>query len=339
MAIGTAAAIALGVGTAASAGASVAASRSQAKAAERAASIQQQGEERALNELARQYDTTRADFAPYRETGIAALDELSSILGLPARSQTEGFNAVTGNIEGSQALQDFIRTRYNEAGATDLLGDQRISLTDFYDPETGQITNAARASQYMEQFRQLEPRYVAQFEAQAAPNTLAQPSAARKNLIDPKSLLNPDNAENTLAMLREHPGYQFRLSEGLESIDKRAAALGRSRAGDTIQAAQRYGEGLAADEFGNYFARVSDTYNQHLNQLAGVAGVGQVATGSTAAAGQAKASQAANTLSAGGAARAGLEQDRGAATASGYVGATNAVNDAITNAILLKYLS
>lgn len=82
--------------------------------------------------------------------------------------------------------------------------------------------------------------------------------------------------------LESSPGYQFRLGEGLKSIERSALSRGMGRSGATLKALQRYGEGLAADEYNNYYNRVSDSFNTYANRLAGMAGVGQTANQSLA---------------------------------------------------------
>lgn len=96
------------------------------------------------------------------------------------------------------------------------------------------------------------------------------------------------------------PGYQFRLSEGIDAIDASAAARGRLLSGSQTKAVQRYGEGLAASEFGDYW-----------NRLAGMSGSGQASAGSTAAAAGATGANVGNTILQGG-------SNAGAARASGY---------------------
>src|SRR3546814_12197660 len=53
-----------------------------AKAQKNAANQQAQQAADQIAEERRQYDTTRADYAPYRETGYKALDTLSSLYGV-----------------------------------------------------------------------------------------------------------------------------------------------------------------------------------------------------------------------------------------------------------------
>lgn len=107
------------------------------------------------------------------------------------------------------------------------------------------------------------------------------------------------------------PGYQFRYNEGLRAIDRGAAARGLLHSGGAVKAEQRFGEGLASSEFGDWW-----------NRLAGVAGVGQQATGQTAAAG----ANAANNISA-------AYTAQGNARASSFANTGSAINSGINNIV------
>lgn len=51
------------------------------------------------------------------------------------------------------------------------------------------------------------------------------------------------------------PGYAFRMSEGLKGLERSAAARGGLLSGGAGKALQRYGQGLASQEYGNAFDR------------------------------------------------------------------------------------
>jgi hypothetical protein len=59
------------------------------------------------------------------------------------------------------------------------------------------------------------------------------------------------------------PGYQFRLSQGLQGVDQGAAARGLLGSGATMRAENNYAQGYASNEYANTF-----------NRLAGLAGMG-----------------------------------------------------------------
>lgn len=64
------------------------------------------------------------------------------------------------------------------------------------------------------------------------------------------------------------PGYQFRLAEGNRALDRSGAARGTLLSGAQIKAAQRYNQGLASQEFGNFFNRLYSLSSQGLNAAA-----------------------------------------------------------------------
>ena len=117
------------------------------------------------------------------------------------------------------------------------------------------------------------------------------------------------------------PGYAFRLSEGQKALDRSAAARGGLISGGALRAAQRYGQEMGSQEFGNAYNRALTGYNtgvasenQLYNRQAGLAGIGQTATNLVGQAGQNYATSAGNLMTSGAAARA-----------AGQVGMSNAL--------------
>jgi len=72
--------------------------------------------------------------------------------------------------------------------------------------------------------------------------------------LDPKQILEQD------------PSYQFRLNEGLKSVNMGASARGGLGSGATQKALMRYGQDYASQEYSNSW-----------NRLANIAGIGQTA--------------------------------------------------------------
>ena len=108
-------------------------------------------------------------------------------------------------------------------------------------------------------------------------------------------------------MLNMDPGYNFRLGEGMKALERQSAARGGLISGGALKAAQRYGQDFASTEFGNAY-----------NRLAGLAGVGQTATGAMGNAASQFGTNAGNLMTGGAAARA-----------SGYVGGANALTSGL----------
>jgi len=87
--------------------------------------------------------------------------------------------------------------------------------------------------------------------------------------------------------LVKDPGYQFRLSEGTNALERAAAARGKFISGDQLNDVQTYGQNMASQEFGNAFARTAAERDTRYNILSNVANQGYgAATALTGVAGQ-----------------------------------------------------
>lgn len=102
------------------------------------------------------------------------------------------------------------------------------------------------------------------------------------------------------------PGYQFRMQQGEQAINRNALANGRYNSGSVLRALQDFNSGLASQEYGNAFNRFQTQRGTRLNALQSLSGVGQSATNQTGQFGQNFANQAgSNMIGAGNAAAAG----------------------------------
>jgi hypothetical protein len=117
------------------------------------------------------------------------------------------------------------------------------------------------------------------------------------------------------------PGYAFRLAEGQKALDRQAAARGGLISGGALRAAQRYGQEMGSQEFGNAYNRALTGYNtgvasenQLYNRQAGLAGIGQTSTNLVGQASQNYATNVGNLMT-----------GAGAAQAAGQVGMANAL--------------
>lgn len=128
------------------------------------------------------------------------------------------------------------------------------------------------------------------------------------------------------------PGYAFRLAEGQKALDRQAAARGGLISGGALRAAQRYGQEMGSQEFGNAYNRALTGYNtdvarenQLYNRQAALSGIGQTATNLVGQAGQNYATSAGGALGTYGTNVGNLITGAGAAQAAGQVGAANAL--------------
>ena len=65
----------------------------------------------------------------------------------------------------------------------------------------------------------------------------------------------------TAADMTADPGYQFRVQQGLDALERSGAARGVSRTGGTIKDFIDYGQQAASQEYGNVFGRQRDVYD------------------------------------------------------------------------------
>lgn len=83
--------------------------------------------------------------------------------------------------------------------------------------------------------------------------------------------------------IQDDPGYQFRLQQGQQAVERSAAAGGSLQGGGTLKAITQYGQGLASTEFGNAYDRALKTFQTNrtntLSSLGALTGIGQTATG------------------------------------------------------------
>jgi hypothetical protein len=136
------------------------------------------------------------------------------------------------------------------------------------------------------------------------------------------------------------PGYAFRMSEGLKSLDRQAAVRGGLISGGALKAAQMYGQDLGSQEYQNAFNRYQTNRANQLNPLQSMMGAGQTSVNALGDAAQAygsgMGSAAQNYASGGGSAfmtgganmaginrasglnQAGLRLDRGNVSAGQY---------------------
>lgn len=140
------------------------------------------------------------------------------------------------------------------------------------------------------------------------------------SLAQLQGLTGPDGAFMQpfgLDQFYQSPGYQFRLEQGMNAINKGAAARGNYYAPQTLQDLGKFQQGMASDEFGNAYNRYVQDQQRQFGMLQTLSGSGQNAAAQTGALG-------ADAVS-----RAGQFGMQGAnATAEGYMGMANAASGA-----------
>lgn len=122
------------------------------------------------------------------------------------------------------------------------------------------------------------------------------------------------NKNFTPSDLTTDPSYQFRLNEGLKSLDRQAAARGGLISGGAIKAAQEYGQQSASQEYQNAFNRFQTNRSNMLQPLGNLITSGQNAAAGAGTAAANYSNAVSNNI-----------QSGAAAKAAGDVGTANAI--------------
>ena len=269
------------------------------------ASAAQQQSGREANALQKaMYDQTRTDNAPFMARGNAAGVKLADLLGLDVPASSIAQFGGTGGGPTAEQLRAQLLEQYSSGatGGWSLGGNE--GNDSIWTPSTRTVDEAGLQAAINQRLAQQQ----AQTDQQA-------PAARSANF---GSLLKPF----TGADLATEPGYQFGLNQGQTAIDRSAASRGGLYSGATLKALARFGSDYGGTKYNEAFNRDQVSKNQQFGMLSGVAGTGQTATSQVSSATQNYGTQAGNTIT-----------DMGNARASGYVGGANAWTNAIGSGV------
>jgi hypothetical protein len=282
------------VGSVVSAGAAGSAASTQAKSADRAADLQ-------LEQFNRNVELQE----PFRQAGMLGQNRLMTLLGLGGEGQYDDTAYNKALADYNQRLSAIDPSQYMTGGGGGMVSTGGDGGMEYYQEGTGGTFNqgaydAARAGLVApdrEKFR-----------------------LTGGNVNDP-NFGKYATAEYTPEMFAkgQDPGYQFRLKEGMQGLERSAAARGGLLSGGTLKGIQRYGQDMASQEYQNAFNRYQAERTGTLNPFQAMAGQGQTATNQLTAMGSNYANQVGE-----------LYQGAANARASGYVGGANAINQGIS---------
>ena len=134
------------------------------------------------------------------------------------------------------------------------------------------------------------------------------------------------------------PGYQFRMDQGIEALDKSAAARGRLLSGAQQKGVTDYSQNVASQEYANAYAREANEKARKFNMLSGLSSGGQASAAGQAQATSNLAQTEGNILSNLGKSQAYGYQQQGQARAGAYQGMAQAGNQAAQNWLMYKTL-
>ena len=259
-----------------------------------------------IAESRRQFDLTRSDFAPYRDTGVNALGELAALYGVGRYGMLPAKSGAVTTADGRQIAPQ---------------GTPRI---------TTDITGSPEANALVASRGGWAAGPVPIVSGSEAPDYTVAYGGSRVERHDLPELgaggisTSMEEARNRFTTT---PGYEFRRDEGLKAVERSAAARGLLESGPTMKAIDRYAEGLASSEFENY-----------ANRLASLAGIGQSATSQGAQIGAALSGNISNSIMTGGANQASSYLAAGQARANTYAGIGNSISGGVQNYMLYDAL-
>ena len=102
---------------------------------------------------------------------------------------------------------------------------------------------------YLNPFLQTSPNQMPNLYGQRATNY----DQRLQQLLD-----NPDSIQNSAA-------YKFRMEQGLDALNRQLGARGLLNSGNRLLETTKYGQGLASQEYGDQFKRLSDIYGTNAN--------------------------------------------------------------------------
>jgi len=299
------------------------AARTQGNAADRASQVQRE-----------MFDISNAQQQPFMQSGYAANDTLSRLLGLAPSSQQSGRTA-TGQNAGSQS------TSWDQSNGR-LLGDTYLPPDVQLGPDKGggwyDVNRDGNRIGYLRPGG-ANGRFVNDTGYQVpGPERQAATEGAGGGAIDPATGYAADNTGLATGYLSQtfgpeqfkagmDPGYQWRLQQGAQGVQNSAAAGSGSLSGPALKALMEYGQGAASQEYGAAYDRFQTQQGNIFQRLSSIAGLGQ-----NAAAG------VGNQGVATGASIGGNITGAGNAAAAGQIGAANAIGGAAGDLGSLAYL-
>jgi len=228
--------------------------------------------------------------------------------------------------------------------ATAIVGSAAIGGTAAYfggQAQAGAMEAASNATAASSRYAtDVQQRQFQQTREDQEPWRLAGSQALQQIQETPEFEFTAENFE-----FMKDPGYDFRMQEGVNALDRSAASRGRVLSGAQDRAVTRYGSDLASQEYGNAFnrqrategdrfAREKAVFDTNLDTQKSLAGVGQSATNMVSQAGQQAAQNIGNISMQNAQTQGNLAVQGGNAIASTYGGVAQSVNQGIGNYLL-----
>lgn len=368
----TGVAVSAGVGVTGAALASRAAGKAaeeQTDATKYAADLQKAASEAALAEQKRQFNIGQANLQPWLQAGTAGLGALQYGLGLTSEQPAAGGTTPASTLNPLdplrsgdpqklaelQGLQTSLPQRIadiearlaalNNRGDTqghgfigNFFGDtvtemQRVSLQKALAASKAQLAGLPKqiATMYGMTPEQYRAALTAQQNpAQTTPADGSTPAGAYAGTgMNYGELMQNFDPET----VKLDDGFEFRLNQGLQALERSGAAKGSGIGGGALKAITEYAQDFSSGEYDKAYARTFNTFEANqanrYNKLAALAGVGQQTANQINAAGQSYANNVGTITQNNASALGDLAAQGANARASGHVASGNAWNGAL----------
>lgn len=316
----------VGWAAAAAAVGTVAAGAIGADAAGDAARTQREGAREASEVTREMFDITRMQQQPFMQSGYAANDMLSRLLGLaptagrqlPANMSAgatgwqSAWDRNSGRLVGDTYLPPDVETRDVGGGWSEVWhGGERV----------GSLRPGGANGRFINDTDWQMPQPQATQSGQSLTGAAIDPSTgyAQDNSGLPTGFLTQLFTPEAFRAGMD-PGYQWRLQQGAQGVMNTAAAGSGALSGPALKALMEYNQGAASQEYSAAFNRFQTQQGNIFQRLTSMAGLGQ----------NAAANVGNNAMTAGG--QIGGNIVGGAnAGAAGQIGAANAWGGALSD--------
>lgn len=72
---------------------------------------------------------------------------------------------------------------------------------------------------------------------------------------------DPVSEQQRMNLFQKSPGYQFRLDQGKQALERSQSARGGLLGGRALKELEQYSQGIASDEYGNYIGQLQGLYS------------------------------------------------------------------------------
>lgn len=214
-------------------------------------------------------------------------------------------------------------TSANKAGIDQLLSDYNNSLKAPATPAAPPNTFTAAQQAVLDNYKNGTDPGTAQT-AQQTLNKFGNTGQAQ--------LVGYDSTKSLIDNFKQNdPAYQFRLQQGINSINAAGSAGGYLNSPNLAKGLADYGQGLASTEFNNYQGKLMTAFGSYQNSLAQLAGLGANASQASSTQTQQQGQTLGNSSTQLGQNVAGVYQNIGDAYSNSVLAAANATASSYAN--------